>query len=84
MTLRPRAADLRGRVKRWPYQIESDKRILLRIDGELCERRLNRITNGPDIVPVLDQFERKYGDSMGIGADEVTEGFTSMYEVVDR
>ena len=64
--------------------VETDNRILLRIDGKLHEQRLNRITSGLDVVPVLDEFERKYGDSMGIGAAEVTEGYTWMYEVVDR
>ncbi len=73
-----------ARVKRWPYQVETDNRILLRTDGKLYEQRLNRITHGLDIVPVLDEFERKYGDSMGIGAAEVTEGYTWLYEVVDR
>jgi hypothetical protein len=71
-------------LKRWPYQIEYDNRIILRIDGKLHEQRLHRITSGPDIVPVLDEFDRKYGDSMGIGVAEVTEGYTWMYEVADR
>ena len=73
-----------ARWKRWPYQLEHDNRIILRIDGKLYEQRLRRIASGPDIVPVLDEFGRKYGDSMGIGAAEVTEGYTWMYEVVDR
>ena len=54
------------------------------IDGKLYEQRLNRISSGPDIVPVLDEFERKYDDGMDIGADEVTQGYTWMYEVVGR
>ena len=45
-----------ARVKRWPYQIATDDRIMLRIDDQLYEQRLNRITSGPDIVPVLDEF----------------------------
>lgn len=75
---------LAPRVKRWPHQVEEDNRIILRVDGTLYEQRLDRITRGPDIVPVLDLFERKYDDSLGIGAAEVTEGHTWMYEVVDR
>lgn len=73
-----------SKLKRWPYQLERDNRIILRIDGKLYEQRLLRITSGPDIVPVLDEFDRKYGDSMGIGAAEVTEGYTWMYEVAGR
>ena len=80
---------LRGLIfklsKRWPYQLENDDRIILRIDEKLYEQRLQRITSGPDIVPVLDAFGRKYGDDLGhFGAAEVTEGYTRMYEVVDR
>ena len=70
--------------KRWPYQLENDNRIILRIDDTLYEQQLQRVTSGPDIVPVLDAFGRKYGDDMGIGAAEITEGYTRMYEVVDR
>ena len=73
-----------SKLKRWPYQLERDNRIILRLDGKLYEQRLLRITSGPDIVPVLDEFDRKYGDSMGIGAAEVTEGYTWMYEVGGR
>ena len=71
-------------VKRWPYQLESDNRIILRVDDKLYEQRLQQITGGPDIVPVLDAFAHKYEDSMGMGAAEVTEGYTRMYEVVGR
>ena len=71
-------------TKRWPYQLENDDRIIVRIDEKLYEQRLQPVTSGPDIVPVLDEFGRKYGDGMGIGAAEVTEGYTRMYEVVDR
>ncbi len=70
--------------KRWPYALENDNRIILRIDEKLYEQRLQQVTSGPDIVPVLDAFGDKYGDSMGIGAAEVTEGYTRMYEVVGR
>jgi len=43
-----------------------------------------RYHDGPDIEPVLDEFDRMYGDSLGIRATEITEGYTRMYEVVDR
>ena len=70
--------------KPWPYQLETDNRIILRIDDKLYERRLQQVTSRPEIVPVLDAFNDKYGDSMGIGAAEVTQGYTRMYEVVGR
>jgi hypothetical protein len=70
--------------KQWPHYLLQDDRIILRIDGQLHEQRLQRITSGPDIEPVLSEFSRKYGDGLGLGATEVTEGHTWMYEVVDR
>ena len=73
-----------SKLKRWPYQLENDNRIILRTDEKLYEQQLQQVTSGPDIVPVLDEFGRKYEDNMGIGAAEVTEGYTRMYEVVDR
>lgn len=75
---------LMGQLKQWPHDIAGDDRILLRIDGAIYQQRLQRVTSGADIVPVLDEFERKYNDSMGIGAAEVTEGYTWMYEVLER
>ncbi|MCP5346228.1 MAG: hypothetical protein R3F41_00415 [Gammaproteobacteria bacterium] len=70
--------------KQWPHYIEEDDRVILRIDGRLYEQRLERITSGPAIEPVLAELSRKYGDGLGLGAVEVTEGHTWMYEVVER
>lgn len=70
--------------KQWPHYLLADDRIILRVDGQLHEQRLQRITSGPAIEPVLGEFSRKYGDGLGLGTSEVTEGHTWMYEVVDR
>jgi len=70
--------------KRWPYQAVSNSEILLRVDGQVYEARLFRIEQGLEIEPVLHAFESKYNDSMGIGAAEITEGYTWMFEVVDH
>ena len=40
--------------------------------------------NGSEIVPVLSEFNRKYGDGIEASADEVTQGHAWMYEVVER
>ena len=34
-----------SKLKRWPYQIENDNRIILRIDEKLYEQRLQRVTS---------------------------------------
>ena len=70
--------------KQWPHYLQQDDRIILRIDSQLHEQRLQRITSGPDIEPVLQEFSRKYRDSLDLGATEVTEGHTWMYQVVAR
>lgn len=69
--------------KQWPYYLEADDRVILRIDGGLYEQRLQRIMSGPEVIPVLNEFSRKYGDGEAASADAVSSGYTWMYEVVD-
>ncbi|MCH7815930.1 MAG: hypothetical protein IIC60_05090 [Proteobacteria bacterium] len=70
--------------KHWPHYLDNDDRVILRIDGKLYERRLQRIMDGPDVIPVLSEFNRKYGAGGLSSADTVTRGDTWMYEVVAR
>ncbi len=76
-----------GRIwKRWPAYMHEDNRVLLRIDGEIYEQRLNRITEGATIiVPVLAELGRKYfaGSGEQIPGSEVavTSGSIWMFEV---
>ena len=70
--------------KQWPYYLEADDSVVLRIDGYLYEQRLQRIMSGPEVVPVLNEFSRKYGDGQAASADSVASGYNWMYEVVDR
>ena len=76
-----------GIWKQWPHYLDNNDRVILRIDGKLCEQRLERIMEGPEVVPVLSEFARKYfGGAEGeFTADaSVRNGDTWMYEVVDR
>ena len=75
-----------GRIwKQWPHYLADDDRVILRIDGNLYEQRLERVMSGPDVVPVLSEFSRKYGLGGEVAdASQVTEGHTWMYEVLDR
>ena len=70
--------------KHWPHYLADDDRIILRIDGKLYQQRLQRIMGGADVVPVLNVFNQKYGLGAQASEDEVTEGHTWMYEVVER
>ncbi len=73
------------RNKRWPYYItEDDDRVILRIDDRLYEQRLQRIEEGPDVIPVLDIFGRKYRGQGVTEATEITNGDTWMFEVLPR
>lgn len=71
--------------KQWPHYIEeNDDRIILRVDGNLYEQRLQRITGGPVAAAVMDVFGRKYNFGAGAGDAPVTSGYVWMFEVVDR
>jgi hypothetical protein len=53
-----------GKVwKHWPYYIQDDNRVLLRIDGKIYHQRLERIIDGPLVEPVMGLFSEKYGGS---------------------
>ena len=72
--------------KQWPHYLNDDNRVILRIDDALYEQRLERIIEGPDVVPVLRELGRKYFSGSDGSATQATvaRGDTWMYEVVDR
>lgn len=70
--------------KQWPHYLSNDDRVILRIDGNLYEQRLQRIMQGEEVMPVLLEFNRKYGIGEPTSTDTVTDGETWMYEVVSR
>lgn len=78
-----------GRLwKQWPAYMAEDNRVLIRIDGKIYEQRLNRITEGAYIAPVMAQIGRKYfgGSGQPVPGSEiaVTSGSVWMFEVVDN
>ena len=77
--------------KQWPYYLEDDDRIILRIDGNLYEQRLERFMEGPEVVPVLSELFRKYfagggvtGNDSFTSAETVANGDTWIFEVVPQ
>lgn len=72
-----------GRIwKQWPHHVAEDNRVILRIDGKLYQQRLERITEGEIIAPVMAEFGRKYGFE---GSPEaVASGYAWLYEVKGR
>ena len=60
--------------KQWPHEAEEDGRVLLRIDGTIYERHLDRIHEGEILNPILAELGRKY-----LGGDVPLEAVTSGY-----
>lgn len=78
-----------GRLwKQWPSYLAEDNRILIRIDGEIYEQRLERIMEGPITDQVMSEVVHKYfgaPDELieGSGA-AITSGSAWLFEVVPR
>ena len=68
--------------KQWPHQIAKDNRVLLRIDGKIYQRQLNRIFDPAIAVAVGMETERKYG--MNFGQSEVDAEDVWLFEVIER
>ncbi|MBT3531231.1 MAG: hypothetical protein HOF74_10820 [Gammaproteobacteria bacterium] len=78
-----------GRVwKQWPSYMEQDNRILLRVDDDIYEQRLNRITEGPITAAVMSEVARKYFGAPAqvnpAAGAAVTSGSAWLFEVVDN
>ncbi|MGI9250886.1 MAG: hypothetical protein ACR2PR_06780 [Pseudohongiellaceae bacterium] len=70
--------------KHWPYYLEADDNIILRVDGNLYEQRLERINGGPLVARLISEYNRKYNIPLVNDDSPVTSGSVWMYEVVDR
>lgn len=69
-----------GRLwKQWPLEAEKDGRALLRVQGKLYERRLVRITEGPDVAAVTALIAAKYRVPATVEA--VTSGSLWLFEL---
>ncbi len=70
--------------KQWPSQAEQDGRAILRVDGKLYDRQLVRITEGPELQPVLAELSRKYMGGGPVPPDIVSSGYLWVFELVPR
>ena len=72
-----------GRIwKQWPTEAEQDGRALLRIDGTLYERQLERLRDGPMLDPVIAELARKYAP--GLTRQRVDSGYLWIFERAPR
>lgn len=69
--------------KQWPHYLDNDDRVILRIDGKLYQQRLRRVMDGPEVIPVMNEFGRKYGTGEATDDSAVSSGYVWMFEVVD-
>lgn len=70
--------------KHWPFEAESDGRILLRVDGKLYERQLVRVESGPLVAPIIAELSRKYAGGTEISVDTVSSGYLWLFELAPR
>jgi len=70
--------------KQWPIHAEKDGRAILRVDGKLYDRKLVRITKGPEIQPILAELGRKYGGGPPFPMEAVTSGYLWIFELAPR
>lgn len=68
--------------KQWPVEAERDGRALLRVDGVLYPRQLERITSGPLVEPLAADIARKY--HVPATAEAVTSGSLWLFELTPR
>jgi len=68
--------------KQWPIQAQKDNRAILRVDDTLYSRRLVRITEGPEIEPVLAELSRKYAGGNSIPIAAVDSNYMWIFELV--
>ena len=74
-----------GRIwKQWPIEVEKDGRAILRVDGTLYDRQLVRVTEGPELVPIVQKLGVKYlgmnpADVQSAPREELLEPVTSGY-----
>lgn len=70
--------------KQWPIEAEKDGRIILRANGTLYDRNLDRIKSGPEIEPILAELGRKYGGGSPFPIEAVTSGYLWIFELTAR
>ena len=69
--------------KHWPKEAEEDGRILLRVNGKIYQRQLERVMEGDFLVPVLSEISRKYLH-VEIPTSEVSSGSLWLFELKPR
>ena len=76
--------------KQWPHYLVSDDRIILRIDGNLYEQRMERLMDHDHLLELMTIYGKKYGAGGGpdVTAEQLRQSLAAgdywLFEVVDR
>lgn len=74
--------------KQWPSYMEEDNRVLIRVDNDIYQQRLKRITEGPITAAVMSEVSRKYFGAPAqlnpAAGAAVSSGSVWLFEVVDN
>jgi len=68
--------------KQWPLDAEKDGRAILRVDGKLYDRQMIRITEGPEVAPVLELLSKKY--NLPSSPNAVDNGYVWLFWLAPR
>ena len=65
--------------KQWPIEAMRDGRAMLRVDGKLYPRQLQRIQGGDLVAPLIEEMGRKY--KLPVTASAFDSGYLWLFEL---
>ena len=68
--------------KQGPLDAEKDERAILRVDGKLYDRQMIRITERPEVKPVLELLSKKH--NLASSPNAVVTGYFGLFRLAPR
>ena len=68
--------------KQWPLDAEKDERAILRVYGKLYDRQMIRITERPELKPVLELLSKIY--NLARAPNAVVTGYVGLFRLAPR
>ena len=68
--------------KQWPLDAEKDGREILLVDGKLYDRQMIRITERPELKPVLELLSKIY--NLARAPNAVATGYVWLFRLAHR
>ena len=70
--------------KQWPIHAQADGRAILRVDGMLYDRQLQRVFDDPAVEDVMHELGRKYAGGATFSRELFDSGYLWIFELVPR